>query len=49
MERRSTLLVIGGGGLVAKLYPTSETRPDGLWPARLLYPWDSPGKNTWGG
>ena len=20
--------------------------PDGLWPARLLYPWNSPGKNT---
>ena len=21
-------------------------QPHGLWPARLLYPWDSPGKNT---
>ena len=29
----------GGGGLVAKSCPT-------LAPARLLCPWDSPGKNT---
>ena len=21
-------------------------RPSDLWPARFLYPWDSPGKNT---
>ena len=30
--------------LVAKSYPT--LRPQGLWRARLLYPWDFPGKNT---
>ena len=24
-------------------------RPHRLWPARLLHPWDSPGKNTGGG
>ena len=24
----------------------SAVRPRGLWPARLLCPWDSPGKNT---
>ena len=30
----------GGGGLVAKLYLAT------LWTARLLCPWDSPGKNT---
>ena len=23
-----------------------SVRPRGLWPARLLHPWDSPGKNT---
>ena len=28
--------------LVAKSYPT--LRPQGLWPARLLSPWDFPGK-----
>ena len=32
------------GGLVAKLHPT--LRPHGLKPARLLCPWDSPGKNA---
>ena len=25
---------------------TKHLRPRGLWPARLLCPWDSPGKNT---
>ena len=30
--------------LVAQLCLT--LRPHGLWPTRLLYPWDSPGKNT---
>ena len=30
--------------LVAKLCLT--LRPSGLWPTRLLCPWDSPGKNT---
>ena len=30
--------------LVAQSGPT--LRPHGLWPDRLLCPWDSPGKNT---
>ena len=30
---------------VAQSYRTL-LRPHGLWPARLLCPWDSPGKNT---
>ena len=30
--------------LVTQLCPTH--RPQGLWPTRLLCPWDSPGKNT---
>ena len=34
----------GGGGLVSKSSPTLATH--GLQPARLLCPWDSPGKNT---
>ena len=34
----------GGGGLVPKSCPTLATH--GLQPARLLYPWNSPGKNT---
>ena len=25
---------------------SNPLRPRGLWPARLLHPWDSPGKNT---
>ena len=33
----------GGGGLVAKSYPNLVTQ--GLWPTRLLCPWDFPGKN----
>ena len=30
--------------LVTQSCPT--VRPHGLWPARLLWPWNSPGKNT---
>jgi len=33
------------GCLAAQLCPT-VLRPHGLWPARLLCPWSSPGKNT---
>ena len=36
------MYVFGGGGLVAKSYPTLAT----LWTPKLLCPWDSPGKNT---
>ena len=25
---------------------SDSSRPHGLWPARLLHPWDSPGKDT---
>ena len=25
---------------------SNSSQPYGLWPARLLCPWDSPGKNT---
>ena len=25
---------------------SDSVRPHGLWPARVLCPWDSPGKNT---
>ena len=32
--------------LVAQLYPTLCDPIDRLYPARLLYPWDFPGKNT---
>ena len=31
--------------LVVQSCPTLS-RPRGLWPTRLLCPWDSPGKNT---
>ena len=34
----------GGGGLAANRVWLFW--PHGLWPARLLYPWNSPGKNT---
>ena len=34
----------GGGGLLANSCLTLAT--PGLYPARLLCPWDSPGKNT---
>ena len=34
---------VAGGGLFAKSYPTLQ--PHGLQPARLLCPWDFPGKN----
>ena len=36
--------VFGGGGLVIKLCPILAIH--GLLPARILCPWDSPGKNT---
>ena len=35
-------------GLVAKPCP-NLLRPYGLWPDRLLYPWNPPGKNTGAG
>ena len=34
--------------LIPKLCPTL-LQPRGLWPARLLCPWDFPGKNSGGG
>ena len=39
---------LGGVACVcAKLFQSCPTlRPNGLKPARLLFPWDSPGKNT---
>ena len=40
----SILLVFQSCGLVAKLCPTLQLRE--LQPARLLCPWDSPGKNS---
>ena len=40
----------GGGRTCLLLFSHSvvsnSLRPHGLWPARLLCPWDSPGKNT---
>ena len=35
-----------GSGTVSLSVKTDSLQPDGLWPARLLCPWDSPGKNT---
>ncbi|XDA80661.1 hypothetical protein R6Z07F_010646 [Ovis aries] len=32
--------------LRSKLLQSDSSRPHGLWPARLLCPWDSSGKNT---
>ena len=43
-QRSNVVKVSCGGGLVAKSSLT--LRPRGLWPTRLLCPWDSPGKNT---
>ena len=37
------------GGLQSESASASEvaqSRPRGVWPTRLLRPWDSPGKNT---
>ena len=47
LVKSATLVVVGGGGLVAKSCSTLATH--GLEPARLLCPWNSPGKNTWVG
>ena len=39
--------VCGGGGVYAVRLVTSEALwPHGLWPARILCPWDAPGNNT---
>ena len=35
-----------GACLVAHSVMFDSLRPHGLWPTRLLCPWDSPGKNT---
>ena len=32
--------------MLSCLVVSNSFRPQGLWPARLLCPWDSPGKNT---
>ena len=32
--------------LCAQSLVSKSLRPHGLWPTRLLCPWDSPGKNT---
>ena len=32
--------------LVIQSCPTDSLWPNGLYPTRILYPWDSPGKNT---
>ena len=34
------------GCVLSRLVLSDSLRPHGLQPARLLYPWDSPGKNT---
>ena len=31
---------------VSHIVVSNSWRPHGLWPARLLCPWDSPGKNA---
>ena len=31
---------------VSRLVVSESLQPQGLWPARLLCPWHSPGKNT---
>ena len=43
-ELREALLF--SGGLVTESCPTLAAQPHGLYPTRLLCPWDSPGKNT---
>ena len=40
----SALILVVHGDLVAKSHLTLQ--PYGLWPTRLLCPWDFPGKNT---
>ena len=47
LVKSATLVVVVGGGLVAKSCPTLATH--GLESARFLCPWNSPGKNTWVG
>ena len=35
-----------GSGTVSRSVLSDSLRPHGLWPARLLYPWDSSGNNA---
>ena len=44
LQKRVTLAVASARVLSLQSCPT--LRPLGLWPARLLCPWDSSGKNT---
>ena len=37
------------GESVSHLVMSDFLQPHGLWPTRLLCPWDSPGRNTWVG
>ena len=34
------------GACVSHSVVSASLQPHGLWPARLLHPWDFPGKNT---
>ena len=35
--------------VLSRLVVSDSLPPHGLWPARLLFPWHFPGKNTWVG
>ena len=45
LEWRLFIQISFGGGVVTQSCPTL-LRPHGLWPSRLLCPWDCPGQNA---
>ena len=42
----SELIVTACGCMLSRSVMIDSLRPHGLWPTRILCPWDSPGKNT---
>ena len=51
LSKHESVKPLSGGRVLALLLfshqvMSNSLRPHGLWPARLLCPWDFPGKNT---
>ena len=45
-EEKIYICIDTHAAVLSRSVMSDSLRPHGLWPARLLCPWDSPGKNT---
>ena len=46
VQGRHCCFTLYGACMISSSVVSDSLRPHGLWPTRLLSPWDSPGKNT---